>query len=164
MDTIRDEPRIAVLTRRQAAQPLLVADSIDEHELIQIQKNEFPDEWQQAESGESIDYSFENGVLVSDTLPYAGAEFTERSSIIDKSHEAVGHMATAKTLRRIAECYVWPGARKEVRARIKQCTICQTAARTVDRVPIGEMPTPTRPMEMIGLFVCLLEFNVSLSQ
>lgn len=128
-------------------------------ELRGSQRTEFGPEWDEALTGESLDYSIEDDLLVSDSLPHPGAQYDDRIILpsgyreraIQDAHEAVGHMATNKTMRRIAERYVWSGMRRDVRDYIKACATCQLHTRTKIRVPLGEMPLPHSPQEIIGL-------------
>ena len=139
--------------------PDLLGDNIDVIELRGAQRVEYAPEWEEATTGESLDYSIENGLLVSDALPHPGADYADRiflpstfqEKIIDQAHEAVGHMAANKTLRRITERYVWPGMRQQVRHFVKQCHSCLINQRTQARVPMGEMPLPCSPQEILGL-------------
>lgn len=162
----RIKPTISAITRsrtrkediEQSRIPTLMEDNIPIQELRQQQQAEFPNEWNRAQD-DDIDYSIFHGVLVSDALPHAGAEFKERivlpvsfrRDIIRKSHVAVGHMAVLKTLRRVTEKYVWPGMHRDIKQQVRQCPQCLVHTRSSERVPMGEMPLPANPMEVISM-------------
>ena len=60
-------------------------------------------------------------------------------------------MSVAKTLDRIREAYVWFKMRSTIRILLKSCPICITHSRSRDRVPMGQMPSPVSPMQMVSL-------------
>lgn len=51
----------------------------------------------------------------------------EQQTVLDQSHDSpsAGHLGTAKTLKRIAQRYYWPGMHRDVRTHVRTCNICQ---------------------------------------
>ena len=47
-----------------------------------------------------------------------------RKKVINRAHKEVGHMATAKTLDRLREAYVWQGMRRDIESHIELCPVC----------------------------------------
>ena len=74
-----------------------------------------------------------------------------RDKVITRAHKEVGHMATLKTLNRLRESYIWPGMRPEICAKIAKCTVCIAHSRTRDKAPMGNMPQPVSPMQMVSM-------------
>ncbi len=79
---------------------------------------------------------------------------SERSRVITRAHEEVGHMATIKTLRHVQESYVWVGMRKDIDDCLKKCPICVAHTRRIIHLPMGEMPSVQEVgADLIGPFV-----------
>ena len=161
-------PEVAVITGNQAEPTdndiadvnVLTADNIDKNELCHLQRLEFAPELERAADDDGdLDYSMENGILVSDALPYSGAQYYPRivlpqkyrRAIIEVAHQEVGHMSTSKTMKRVTESYVWTGLRKDVKQYISQCPTCQAHHRRIHHVEMGDIEVPTGPMQTLGV-------------
>ena len=139
---------------------VLREDGIDHTMLAAEQRNEFADEiTEAADDNEDSDYIVQNGILYSERRPYPEAEAYPRimlpekwrATVIDRAHRDVGHMAAAKTQKRVTEAYVWPGLRKAIRARLVLCALCQSYHRRPVHVRMQDIDTPATPMEFIGM-------------
>lgn len=147
------------ITSRTAQVASLDQTDMEGNEFREAQRLEFGPEWEDALTGESLDYSITNGLLVSDSLPHPGAEYADRLMLpqsyreaeMEKAHVAIGHMAANKTMRRLAEKHVWPGMRVDVRHFVAGCPTCKIHQRTIVRAPAGDMPQPHAPQEILGL-------------
>ena len=53
-------------------------------------------------------------------------------------------------MHRLAEAYVWPGMQRSIRARLRTCPVCMVHTRRAERVPMGEMPLASYPMQIVG--------------
>lgn len=127
------------------------ADQIDPQELLQFQREQFPNEIIEArQDWDESCYFLEQGLLHSLAQPYKNAgryprlvlPQQYRQRVIDRCHKDVAHSAFDKTLARVQEAYVWPGMRKHVREYLKTCTHCNTMTPPHRPVPRGEVPTP----------------------
>ena len=135
-------------------------DNIDPRELIQLQRQQFEDQYTGASQDEDgCCYTVENGILYSLAEPHPNAGLYHRlvlpqqyrRQVIDRSHEDVAHSAHAKTLARIQEYYVWPGMRKHVREYISLCTHCNTLSPNKPPHPRGKIKTPPTPFHTWGI-------------
>jgi transposase InsO family protein len=126
--------------------------------MAEEQKEEFSELWQLGEQEEE-GYRIIQGVLYSVRRPHeTAAEYPRlvlpqkhRNAIILRAHKEVGHMASAKTLARVREAYVWPGMRKDVFHVLETCPTCKVHTRKEDRVPMGAMPIAAHPMQIVGM-------------
>ena len=133
---------------------------INRVELIAAQQREFQREYAEARDEESEDdFVLLGEVLMSERRPYATApEYPRviipakwRSTLIDKAHSEVGHMSTAKTVRRLTEAYAWPGMKKDVRNRLKLCATCLLYHQRPIHVAMQEVEIPKTPMTTIAM-------------
>ena len=158
IDSFEDNLEIPMTTVSNAS-ILLDADKIITHELITLQRHEFPDEFDLAKD---MDEGYELGndhILYSARQPYHTAEVFPRimlpspyhEQVCKRAHEECGHMALEKTMKRIQDIYVWPGMRKTVREYIAKCAICITRHGRPPSPPMSDMPLPTIPFDTIGL-------------
>ena len=137
----------------------LVHDGLNLPEIATAQRKEFPDEWAKGEDENEDEHEIIKGVLYSTLSPSVMAPSyprlilprSSRRNVIDRAHKEVGHMAVWKTLERITEAYVWQGIRRDVRDRLKQCSVCLRHGRRKDHVQMGEMPLASNPMQIIGM-------------
>ena len=53
-------------------------------------------------------------------------------------------------MHRLAEAYVWPGMQRSIRARLRTCPVCMVPTRQAERVPMGEMPLASYPLQIVG--------------
>ena len=134
-------------------------DNLDLKHISETQKIEFPDLFQAASDPNQSEYIIINEVLYSARRPTKeSAEYPRlvlptkyRDKVITRAHKEVGHMATLKTLNRLRESYIWPGMRPEIRAKLAKCTVCIAHSRTRDKAPMGNMPQPVSPMQMVSM-------------
>ncbi len=75
---------------------------------------------------------------------------SERSRVITRAREEVGHMATIKTLRHVQESYVWAGMIKDIDDCLKKCPICVTHTLRIIHLPMGGMPLASAPVQVVG--------------
>ena len=128
-------------------------------------------EWEDAQDPES-DYEVIRGNLYSLRRPYRfAADYPRlvapksvRERLMKEAHSEVGHMAITKTLRKLQEAYVWPGMRTDVKDFVRKCPTCVTHGSRAVRLPMGELPLPRAPMQivaadLIGPFVTSPEGN-----
>jgi hypothetical protein len=136
----------------------IIYDGINLEAVRLAQAEEFPDQIRSSQE-EDADYAMINGVLYSNKLPTRfDTEYPRlmlprdfRSKVVTRAHKEVGHMALGKTLSRVREGYVWPGMRRSVKDVLAQCPLCITHQRQQENVPMGDMPLPASPMQVIGI-------------
>ena len=127
--------------------------------IASLQRNEFPDEWECAETEEDDRYVIEGGELYSNALPYAGAldyprlllPESLRSNAITEAHKETGHRSWHATLRRLQSFCVWKGMMSDVKQAIKSCVNCQVNKRPGKPTRLEITDTPTRPFERVGI-------------
>lgn len=77
------------------------------------------------------------------------------SSILTEFHTTPtgGHMGIAKTLARIAENFVWPTMKQDIKLFISACLVCQQTKNDHQRSPglLCPLPIPARPWEDLSL-------------
>ena len=120
---------------------------------------EYESEIEQALYNEDSTYSYEDGLLRSEDIPYRGAEYRDRivlpkqyrDKVIKMAHESSGHSGPTKTLKRIWEDFSWKGVRGDVRKYINKCGVCQVYKRGLDRTGMTEIDIPRTPMQMVGI-------------
>ena len=136
----------------------LIHDGLDLAEIATEQKSEFDQLCILGADDENDDYQFIRGVLYSTRTPRHNAPSYPRlvlptkyrAAVIDRAHKDVGHMSAFKTISRLTEAYVWPGLLRSVRERIGMCPICVIHGRHTERPPMGDMPIPAYPMQIVG--------------
>ena len=114
----------------------LLYDGLDLKEVSKAQHKEFSDILQSL-TEDSDDYTLIKGRLFSIALhspnsacyPRLVLPAAYRERVIKIAHKEVGHMATAKTLSRLREAYVWPGMRREIDELLKLCPVCRVHQR-----------------------------------
>ena len=162
--------QVSVITRLQSRELASKKDDVEadpfgsvgikKSELIEAQRREFEREYAEARDCESEeDYVLLGEVLMSERRPYATApEYPRvimpaqwRDTLIDKAHLEVGHMSTAKTVRRLTEAYAWPGMKKDVRNRLKLCSTCLLYHQRPVHVAMQEVEIPKTPMTTIAM-------------
>ena len=134
------------------------SDGLDRDRLSQAQQEDFSDLWGKA-GVEDSGYIIVQNVLYSVWTPSTTSPEHPRivlppqfqQAVIDRAHKEVGHMATQKTLARLREAYVWPHMRESIKARISQCPVCTVHQRRQDHVPMGDMPIPASPMQIVAM-------------
>lgn len=136
------------------------ADQIDPKELARMQREEFPEEMEEAASDtDETRYLLEGGLLFTMAKPSATSPLylrvmlphAYRQQVIDRCHEEAGHAALAKTLGRIQESYVWPGMRRHVREYLTTCARCRTLTPPRQKNPRGQMPVPPTSFHTWGI-------------
>ena len=60
-------------------------------------------------------------------------------------------MSKQKTLDHVRESYVWPSMRKTIVEQLKLCPVCCVHHRQPVHVPMGEMPLPASPMQLLSM-------------
>ena len=158
--------RIAAVTPIPEFTPPMVApddwraDLIDPEELARLQREEFPDEMQEAASDtDETRYIIEGGLLFTTAKPSVTSPLylrlllphAYRQQVIDRCHEETGHAAFAKTLGRIQESYVWPAMRRHVREYLATCPHCRTLTPPRQKNPKGQMPVPPTAFHTWGI-------------
>ena len=136
----------------------LIHDGLDLAEIATEQQSEFDQLCILGADDENDDYQFIRGVLYSTRTPRHNAPSYPRlvlptkyrAAVIDRAHKDVGHMSAFKTISRLTEAYVWPGLLRSVRERIGMCPICAIHGRHTERPPMGNMPIPAYPMQIVG--------------
>ena len=104
-------------------------------------------------------YEVINGLLYSTIRPHKYATDhprlvlppTARQKVIKLAHLDVGHMAALKTLRKVQEAFVWPSMIAEVKAYVRTCATCAVHSKQPVKPPMGEMPLPKAPMQVIAM-------------
>ncbi len=106
-----------------------------EKSLGEEQRQEFLEEWREAEGNEDKegDYVIVGGELFSLILPHSHATTyprvvlpaSRREQATDEVHNELGHKSWLPTLRYLQASTVWPGMLKETQERLKQCPHCQ---------------------------------------
>lgn len=128
-------------------------------DISRLQRNEFPEEWECAETEEDDRYVIEGGELYSNALPYAGAldyprlllPESLRSNAITEAHKETGHRSWHATLRRLQSFCVWKGMMSDVKQAIKSCVNCQVNRRPARPSRLEITDTPSRPFERVGI-------------
>lgn len=123
------------------------------------QQQEFPDEWEEAETGESENYVIDEGELYSIRQPYVGAiphprillPSSQRSKVVKEAHEEIGHRSFLPTMRRIQVFCIWPGMNKDTKIAIEHCVHCQGNKRNNRKTRFEITDTPTKPFQKIGM-------------
>ena len=127
------------------------ADGIDWSSLIKYQRDQFPNEFLEAEdASDESRYVTENYVLFTMAPPYPNADIyprvllpqQHRQKVIDRCHSETGHAGALKTLLRVQENYVWPGMRQHIRDYITTCTHCRTLTPPNTASPRGTLLCP----------------------
>lgn len=90
-----------------------------------------------------------------------GSAHNLKKTILHEMHKAhaAGHMGYAKTLRRVAEQFYWPGLAADVKDYTKSCPVC-LGMKSSTQAPIGllhSLPVPSSKWEQISM-----DFIVSL--
>ena len=138
----------------------ILHDGLDLIDVSLDQQVEFVDELCDAEvQGEESGYVVYRNVLYSIHKPTpTSADYPRimlptrfRERVITRAHEEVGHMSTQKTLDRVRESYVWPTMRKTIAEQLKLCPVCRVHHRQPVHVPMGEMPLPASPMQLVSM-------------
>ena len=133
-------------------------DNIDPAQLLRLQKQDFPELFQEANADDS-GYVTINKLLYSITPPAARAPDYPRvvlpknfrSQVMFRAHKEVGHSSVSKTLANVIQAYVWPGMCRDIAQYIQKCVVCQLYAKQSNKVEMGEMPLPNYPMQIIGV-------------
>ena len=107
-------------------------DGIDKQALSEAQKETFKEQWDKAVA-EDGDYEVQEGILFSCRRPGAKQALYPRvmlppqwrDDVIDRCHRQTGHSAPYRTMASVREAYVWPGMKKDVKARLMKCGACQ---------------------------------------
>jgi transposase InsO family protein len=136
----------------------ILADGLDLDSLRGEQANEFLDLLQEADT-EGSSYTILNGILYSIARPSITAPeyprlvlpISHRTTVIGRAHREVGHSGSLKTLARVRESYVWPGMRRDIKSFLAKCAICRVNHDRRQHVPMGDMPLPVSPMQVIGM-------------
>lgn len=136
----------------------ILSDGLDLKSIAQAQNEQFSENIEGADSEDS-DFTLAQGVLYSIRKPTPTSAVYPRlvlpsgyrEQIIKRAHKDVGHMSSAKTLDRIREAYVWPGMRADVKRFISLCATCCAHQRRSDKTPMGDMPLPATPMQVVGM-------------
>ena len=134
-------------------------DGLNLRDISEYQQIDFVNEWAEAELSEYTEYMLSSEILYSVRRPSpTSAEYPRlmlpikyRAQVIDRAHREVGHMGTEKTLHRICEAYVWQSMRKSIREHLRKCAVCLTHHRKKQYLPMGEMPLPVSPMQVVGM-------------
>ena len=137
----------------------ILADGLDLDSLRGDQAHDVIDLLQEADTEGSTSYTILEGVLYSTARPFATApEYPRlvlperhRVAIIKRVHHGVGHSGSLQTLARVQESYVWPGMRKDLKATLSKCAVCRVNHDRRQHVPMGDMPQPVSPMQVIGM-------------
>ena len=137
-----------------AALEVLRFDDIPTAELRQQQASNIPVDERESQFNVNL-----GGVICSIRPPSENAEVRPRiilppkyrSQVILKAHEEVGHAASARTLRRLQEAYVWNGMNKDVVEFINRCQICIVHRKKREHVAMGEGPMPAIPDQVVAL-------------
>jgi transposase InsO family protein len=143
------EPKLKV----ESVQNLLETSSVGKE-----QKQEFPREWEEAETDESDEYIIENGELFSLKLPYMGAlnhprllaPASIRSKLITETHTELGHRGRFAMLRHLQNFAVWPQMGKDIKTFLSKCPHCQGNRRNTRGTAPEVTDTPSRPFQRIG--------------
>ena len=135
-------------------------DHIDPTDLSEDQREEFPDQWIEAQQDlDDSSYTIESGLLYTLSEPYKHSgryprlvlPYKYRQQVIDRCHEEVGHAGLHKSLARIQESYVWPGMRRSVRTYLAHCVHCNTLTPQSQENLRGQMPVPPCPFHTWGI-------------
>ena len=134
-------------------------DGINVQNLSQEQQSAYPELFREADQSDDSTFILVNDILHSTTKPSPQSPCYPRlvlppkyhENVITRAHKEVGHMAFLKTLERIREAYYWPGMRKQIRTSLSKCTICIAHSKQKDKSPMGEMPLPVSPLQMVSL-------------
>ena len=134
-------------------------DGLDMTLLVQSQLEHFPSFFTEAREDSDSPYVIVEGALYSIQRPTPFSACYPRlvlpppfhKQVVLRAHKEVGHMSLAKTLERVREAYVFPKMRSKVGTIIRSCPICVAHSRSRDKVPMGQMPSPVSPMQMVSL-------------
>ena len=132
---------------------------LNDPEVKEAQKNEFPEEFELAADPENGKFLIYEGLLYSVSRPQANVAvyprlllpMKYRLDVIHSTHESTGHAGLAKMLHGIQEHYVWPGMRREVQKALDTCGICRVNNARQVHPPMGEMPIATCPGQIVGI-------------
>jgi len=115
--------------------------------------------------------SFYSSLVVEDGILYKVSSYKDdhvvkrivvpshrRTSVLEKSHNDLGHLGRDKTLSVAKDRFFWPGLTKDVEAFIKSCPRClrAKAPHLPERAPLTSITT-TRPMELVCMDFLSLE-------
>ena len=59
-------------------------------------------------------------------------------------------MAALKTTRKLQEAFMWPSMLTDVKHFFARCPTCIVHSKRLPRAPMGEMPLPKAPMQMVA--------------
>ncbi len=155
----KNNVRADMLSRIKTEEVASVEAVIRESSFGEEQKQEFPAEWDNAETEEGDECVILNGELYSIEPPFMGAvprprlliPSSKRKQLISEAHEEVGHRSLFATLRRLQAYAVWPGMRTEVKRAIGLCVHCRGNQRPREKSRYEITETPNQPFERIGI-------------
>lgn len=133
-------------------------DGLDMEAIKTEQIDEYEDLRLLAEQEDS-DYVLLNDILYSVRKPPLNAEIKERlvlpsiyhEQVIARAHKEVGHQGIAKTMLHILEAYKWPKMKETIKEYIRTCPKCLAYSRKPIYTPMGEMPVPELPNQLISM-------------
>ena len=157
---IEPQPEIALEMSPRDVPDVWVTDRIDPQNLVQFQREEFPNAF--IEASQAVDdcpYVIEGGILYTMREPSKNAgQYLRlmlprqyRQQVIDRCHAEVGHAAFMKTLARIQETYIWPSMRTHIKSYISHCVLCNTLTPSHPVHPRGIVPVPPAPFHTWGI-------------
>ena len=133
--------------------------NIPTKDLQVAQQREFDDLWRKATDFDDDEYELVDGILVSTNPPTLGAAAYPRvvlpkkwrKQVIDAYHTQSGHSGYRKTLDLIRHAYVWPRMCSDTRELLKKCPPCLSFNSRQDKVPLGRMPEPFYPFQIVSM-------------
>ena len=79
-----------------------------------------------------------------------------RKIVLESAHDGYlgGHLGIEKTTDKISKSYYWSTMLKDVMQYVQSCETCQRKKLVKERRPMQDMPTPSAPMEIVGIDTC----------
>ena len=74
--------------------------------------------------------------------------------ILKAYHNDAGHLGIDKTYDKIRSRYFWPNMYKDVVNHLQKCDPCNSRKLRKQQAPLGDMPMPKYPFEIVGIDTC----------
>lgn len=98
-------------------------------------------------------YNIRNEIQENDDLLYFGDRLlvpqTLRKLVLETLHET--HLGVSKIIRKMKQCFYWPGVSSDVTNIVSACKVCQKFAKSKTKCPMLNHDIPNLPFSKIGV-------------